>query len=283
MRAAWVTLLLGCNMVLGLQDRDRAADDAGLDTAIDDTAIAENDTAVAANDTSVDTGFEARPPNSDTGATMDTAPPSACGVKPCAAGQQCYVAWNSSTDAYSVGCAPVSEMFESKPFGPCVTASPNVFVCSAGFACGWQYPGRKVCLPLCGSGTAACPMAAPYCNYQITEVVSRCGQCNPRGTGAECAATPLKTRCMVVDSVGSPVCTTFGARTQGMACKGPTDCAPGYACECTSASGGRLGNECATEADGGICRQLCAGSGAGCPAAGLSCSAVGTTGYSVCR
>lgn len=295
--AAASLCLLGCNAVLGLEERSRATDAAegedsfSADSArVEDTNVVEpDDSGSALNDsTTLDTGGDLGriEPDDDTG-TVDTAPPTVdTGISKlpvscspaCTASQKCYVIWSSSTDTYSTACA-ASFPIASAPLSKCFDAGMDQHVCGEGYACGYLYPGKMACFPLCSSSTSCASLSeAPYCNYRVSgDAVNRCGQCNPRGSGSECGLAS-KSRCMVANTVTPPSCTTFGIKAQGETCKSSTECKPGFACSCNTGSGGQaIGPECM---DAGTCKELCATS---CSSPVLKCLPVGTSGYSVCR
>lgn len=282
-------LLFGCNAVLGLDERGRASTDGGEeDAASTDTSVAIDSAVIVeetgdnetGNDTSLDTGTieTAIVPPIDTG-TVDTGgTTTACGAAVCSDGRRCYIRWNATSDTYSRGCADPPPT--STSLGSCSLAGAE-YICSDGFACGYLYPGSKVCFPLCSGGatTDACPSQAPYCNVRVDDTLSRCGQCSPLGKTTDCPLMLLK--CMVNGTMTAPTCSKYGVHGQGGSCRNSQECAPGFVCECGLSALPRLGNDC-VDMPSAVCRQLC-NTANPCAGAGLSCVAVGGTGYSVCR
>lgn len=281
MRAALAAvLLLGCNAVLGLDERGRAVDGGDEDTTSSDTSVTvdtnESDTLVSDDAEDPD---DSRGPTPDGVTGVDTGPTSTPACTPaCAAGQKCYLVWVKAKDGYSTACAE-SFPFKSSPLGSCFETGMGQYACSDGYACGYLYPGRTACFPLCTSA-ATCPLEARYCSVRLSETASRCAQCNPIGKSTDCGPT-LATRCMVLDSVNPPTCAKYGVKGQGDNCSASSVCGPGFVCDCAAAGGmPRLGSECLETADG-RCRQLCSPS-VPCPTP-LTCLSIAGTNYFGCR
>ena len=296
MRSALLAMsVLGCNAVLGLDERARA-----VDVSIEDSALASDsavvDTSNSTDGEPVDEDTNAPPPDTGTSGMFDTgtsgmfdtgvdtgadAAPSPCGT-PCTGEKKCIAGWTASTETYAYECiSPV--VITTKPFGPCAKISlTSPQYCAEGYSCGWMYPGKQACLPWCTTDSTCTDPTAPFCSYRVSSTTKHCGPCDPRGGIGECST--LKERCMIVNGVSAPTCTPdFGSGGAGVACTSSASCQNGYVCECVPTTAGgvpRLGTECAAVV-GATCKKLC-GPGTAC-SSGLTCSAIGATGYSVCR
>lgn len=276
----------GCTAVLGLDERERAADEAGSadveapDTSTDDAEIAdslEDDSSLpqdsAPADTSIDTSASAdtfapkdtaTPP--DTFVPMDTAPPPDTFVPPpdtfvpppdtstapcpffglSCASGQSCVVTFNGS-TYSVGCALSPS---PSPTGSCTGIID--LRCPTGSACKTNYAGTK-CAPLCTTA-ATCPAPYEVCASVTwsggTYSAGVCDTCNPvANTGCTGA-----TRCGVGTPDTAPTCrpySDFGGRNAGASCPSSDLCMAGTVCACATSYGI---DSCPA---GGTCVELC--------------------------
>ena len=272
-----VPIAMGCNAVLGLDERPHSETDAFVDASTDTIAV---DTSIAM-DTRVDDPRDSAPsldtsaPDTATSSLLPCAP--ACGSK-----ERCIITWNVSGNRYTWACVPGDGPVSGGPLSECTKgATAEQYTCAEGYACGILYPDRTACFPLCSDKSPCATVAAPYCiaasSVTLEDGLRRCSQCNPYVASADCGSS---TRCTVTSLLSAPTCTDVDGSTGGlgMPCKSARECAFGYVCDCSVFGAPRIGNDCAT--DGGTCRKLCLGTGC---SGGSACTPLGSTAYAVCK
>jgi hypothetical protein len=285
---AAVVACCGCTAVLGLDERERASDEAGsadVDTIDSDVADSADEDSSLPEDTSTDTSAPrdtsvppdtASPP--DTSAPPDTTVPPDTFVPPDTATppdtfmppMDTAPADTSSPPCpfFGLSCASGQDCIVTENAGATTTtysfacADPPLVLggacsptlkCPEGFGCRTGYPSGTKCVPLC---TSAAMCTAPYsvCAAVTWSGASSstaiCDTCDPvNKTG--CSGT---TRCGVGTPDTPPTCrpsSDFGGRNAGASCPSADLCETGTVCACATGFGI---DSCPS---GGSCVALC--------------------------
>ena len=223
-----VVATLGCNALLGLDERARATDGSVATDALDDTLGSDSratsdtdpggppDTTTAPTDTGVvDAPIDSTPPCpselkicSGGKCTDVSADPLSCGAcdKPCAASQYCLLG-KCECRPYSRDCGGTAGC---RPIGPYACSSCADACGGATYNCDVL---KRVCVATCPSGLKNCASGINYACVDIARDAFNCGDCS-----VTCKVTQL--------CVGS-VCRTYVPALGGCSCPSGFTCCKG--------------------------------------------------------